>query len=153
MRKLIIKSLTNYKSKNLVLFISVNKGWFISRFNQYNSTLEALIFGYIRLYKLWFKLKGYGYKWKYLPISEKQNRFVLFFKLGLTHKIIFYLLINLKCKLRKKILTYKHRNTNFLRLKLQFFYYFYKRFLYNKKGIYIKGTYFLKKISKKKSKF
>jgi len=57
-----------------------------------------------------------------------------------------------KLKIKKKSLIIKSRINN-LFARLKFLFYFFSNFLYYKKGIYLKGTTFTFKISKRKTKF
>lgn len=48
---------------DLVIIISLNLGWLIFPVKKINNIkLEPIIFGYNRLYKFFFKLKGFGFK-------------------------------------------------------------------------------------------
>lgn len=151
------KTLSIYKCKKethqILILISLNLGWCLYQLQNFsNKQLEPLLFGYSKLYKFFFKLKGFGYKWKYL-LSLKKNKRNIFFKLGFTHRISLVVLNNLKIKLKKRRLVVKHRSISFLRDSLKFLFFLYKTYLYNKKGIYLRGTKYKLKISKKKSKF
>ena len=151
------KNLVIYKTKNLtqslLIILSLNLGWLIYPLQQYNNNqLESILFGFSKLYKFFFKLKGFGYKWKYI-LNLKKSKQNIFFKLGFTHRIALYIKTNLKIKLKKRRAIIKHRCYTYLRNKLNFLFFLYKTYLYNKKGIYIRGTKFRLKVSKKKSKF
>lgn len=136
-----------------LLVLSINLGWILLPLHSYNNLkFENILWGYTKLYKFFFKLKGFGYKWKYNLKNDILNRNI-FFKLGFTHRITLLLGINTKYKLKKKRFVIKSRSLKYLRENINFIYFLYKKYLYNKKGIYLRGTKFRVKISKKKSKF
>ena len=121
------KNLIIYKSKKKIdqylIIISLYLGWFIYPLKkQNNKNIEIILLGYNKLYKFFFKIKGFGYKWKkFLNLNKnKQN---IFLKLGFTHRINIIIKKNLKIKLKKRRLIVKHRSYLFLRnsLKLLFF--------------------------------
>ena len=151
------KNLIIYKSNKLLykflIVISLNLGWFLYplKINK-NKHLNEILLGYNKIYKFFFKIKGFGYKWKkFLHLNKyKQN---IFLKLSFTHRIVILTSKNLKMKLKKRRLIIKHRSYNFLRNNLKFLFFLYKTYLYNKKGIYVRGTKYKLKLSKKKSKF
>ena len=143
-----INSTTTY-----LVFISLNLGWLLfPLIIQKNTQVESILFGYSRLYKFFFKLKGFGFKWKYMLRLKKEKQ-TLFLKLGFTHRLAFILQKNCKYLLKKRRLIIKHRSYGFLRNNLCLLFFLYKTYLYNKKGVYLRGTKFKLKISKKKSKF
>lgn len=153
-KNLIIYNIQNYdKTSSFLIIVSLKKGWIILplKYNK-NKQLDLLIFGYNKLYTFFFKLKGFGYKWKYLLKLKDKNRNI-YFKLGFTHRISLIIIKNLKIKLKKRRLIIKSRSYLFIRNKLNLLFFLYKTYLYNKKGIYLRGTKFKLKISKKKSKF
>lgn len=158
-KNIINKNLTIYLTKNiftqnkLMIIISLKLGWLLFPLQgSRNLQLEPILFGFNRLYKYFFKIKGFGYKWKYVLMLKKKHQSI-YFKLGFTHRISLILKKDCKCKLKKKRLILKHRSNTFLRNKLNLLFFLYKTHLYNKKGIYLRGTKFKLKISKKKSKF
>lgn len=151
------KNLIIYKSKKKIdqylIIISLYLGWFIYPLKkQNNKNIEIILLGYNKLYKFFFKIKGFGYKWKkFLNLNKnKQN---IFLKLGFTHRINIIIKKNLKIKLKKRRLIVKHRSYLFLRNSLKLLFFLYKTYLYNKKGIFLRGTKYTLKLSKKKSKF
>jgi len=150
------KNLTIYKSKGfypLLIIITLNQGWLLYPLTVFkNKPIESILFGFSKLYKFFFKMKGFGYKWKYLLHlkTQKQN---VFFKVGFTHRISLLVSKNMKIKLKKRRFIVKHRSYTFLRTHLNFLFFLYKTYVYNKKGIYLRGTKYKLKISKKKSKF
>jgi len=150
------RNLTIYKSRGLnqvLILLTFNLGWVLYPLKSYrNVQLESILFGFSKLYKFFFKIKGFGYKWKYLLHLKKRQQNV-FFKLGFTHRVSLLVSKNMKVKLKKRRLILKHRSYFFIRNHLKFLFFLYKAYLYNKKGIYLRGTNYKLKISKKKSKF
>ena len=151
-KKVIIYKITTLSYFNFILTLSINKGWIVTPlFYLYNKHIENILFGFIRLFKFNFKLKGFGFKWKYLINCKKQQ--LIFFKVGFTHKIILLIKKDSKYELKKQKILVKNRSYFFLRNYLNFLFILYKKNLYNKKGLYLKGTQFNLKLSKKKAKF
>lgn len=143
---------TTYQ-KNFVIFISVNLGWNMININQNkNIFLSNILFGYNKLYKFFFKIKGFGYKWKY-NLNYINSKNSIFLKIGFTHRIAILIKKNVKYKMTKKRFIIKNRSYKFIRNNLNFIFILFKQFLYNKKGIFLRGTKYKIKISKKKSKF
>lgn len=151
----IVNKLTTYKfitraGKNL-LFVSLTGSCVLVNLKNFNNIyISNKILPYIRLYRIIFKIKGFGFKWKHFFNLRKYKPIIL--KLGLTHRILMIMNNNALIILRKKAFTIKHRDYfDFTLLKTIF--YFYLNFLYYKKGIYLKGALFQQKVSKRKSKF
>lgn len=160
MNKTIINNnLVIYNTKNLnikntfLLIISINLGWSIIILNlNKNRHINNILFGYNKIYKFFFKIKGFGYKWKYnLNNNIKKNN--IYLKVGFTHRISIVSKKNIKYKMNKKRFIIKGRSYKLIRNNLNFLFILFKNFLYNKKGIYLRGTRYKLKISKKKSKF
>jgi hypothetical protein len=158
-RNLISKNLIMYKflspinNQKFLIVISFNLGWLIFPIKfEYNKQLDSILFGYNRLYKFFFKLKGFGYKWKYF-LTVKKSKQIIFLKVGFTHRIALITKRNSLLKLKKQRLIIKHRSYASIRNRLNFLFFLYKTHLYNMKGIYLRGTKFKVKLSKKKSKF
>ena len=78
---------------------------------------------------------------------------IIYLKLGFTHRLALIVKINSKYKLKKRRFTLKSRSYCYIRTHLNPLFFLYQKYLYNKKGIYIRGTEYKLKISKKKSKF
>lgn len=153
-KNLILYSIKNlYKLEEFLILISINLGWilFPLKVNN-NKKLEPILFGYNRLYKFFFKLKGFGFKWKY-NLNLQKHKQTIYLKLGFTHRLALITKNNSKYKLKKKRLIIRNRSYSYLRHNLYLLFFLYKTYLYNKKGIYLRGTKFKLKISKKKSKF
>ena len=153
-KNLIIYTIKNLNTqKNYLLILTLKLGWLLLplRINK-NLQLNKIIFGYNRLYKFFFKLKGFGYKWKYCPQLNNKKQ-IIQLKIGYTHRVTIILKNNCKSKLKRRRLILKHRCYTYLRNNLNLLFFLYKTYLYNKKGIYLRGTKFKLKISKKKSKF
>lgn len=157
----------NTLNKNLILYnikpcnqnfkilvvISFNLGWNIIKIKNNNNTIISnTLFGYSKLYKFFFKLKGFGFKWKY-NLNPKNHLNTIFFKIGFTHRVAIIIKKNIKYKMTKKRFILKSRSYKYIRDNLNFIFFLYKNYLYNKKGIYLRGTKYKTKISKKKSKF
>lgn len=156
-KNIINKNLIIYKIKTLLqtnlLIISINLGWILLPINiSKNISIDLILFGYTKLYKFFFKLKGFGYKWKY-NLNQTTHSKTIFFKLGFTHRIALITKNSNKYKLKKKRFIIKGRSYSNIRNNLNFIFFLYKTYLYNKKGIYLRGTKYKTKISKKKSKF
>lgn len=159
-KNLLNKNLIIYKisifwktSNNFLILITPHNGWIIfPLYNSKNKQLESILFGYNRLYKFFFKVKGFGFKWKYQVALNKLHQTV-FLKLGYTHKIALLPSKNHKYLLKKKRFIIKSRSYTYIRNNLNMLFLLYKTYLYNKKGIYLRGTKFKLKLSKKKSKF
>lgn len=161
MRKnLLNKNLIIYKIFNptggtlkYMLLISITKGWILLPLKcTYNLYFESILFGYNRLYKFFFKIKGFGFKWKY-QIGLKQKGQPIYFKLGYTHRIALLPHTDSKYVLKRRRFILKNRSYTYIRNSLNLLFFLYKEYLYNKKGIYLRGTVFKLKLSKKKSKF
>ena len=145
-------NILNKDNKILTLIITLKLGWILCPLKiSSNLHLEPILFGYVRLYKFFFKIKGFGFKWKYFFLKNTINS-IVYFKLGFTHRIALWIKNSL-CKLKKRRFIIKHRSYSYLRNNLNLLFFFYKTYLYNKKGIYLRGTKFKLKLSKKKSKF
>ena len=152
-KSVIIYKIDTNSTFNYLLILSINKGWLLIPIcTLYNKSTENILFGYIRLYKFNLKIKGFGFKWKYL-ITLKKVHTTIFFKLGFTHKILLLSKKNTNYFFKKQKFVIKNRSYIFLRNYLNIIFVLYKKNLYNKKGIYLKGTKFKLKLSKKKSKF
>lgn len=149
----IYKIKTLEKQKNYIMMMSINMGWIFLPINeQKNLFLNNILFGFNKLFKFFFKLKGFGYKWKYnLNLNKKQIN--VFFKLGFTHRITLITPRDVVFKLKKKRFIIKTRFYENTRNNFKFLFFLYKNYLYNKKGMYLRGTKFKIKLSKKKSKF
>jgi hypothetical protein len=159
-KNLLNKNLILYKFSNLaiiqqtyLILISVNNGWvLIPLLQKKNLLLENIIFGFNRLYKFFFKIKGFGFKWKYqIGLNKKKQN--IYFKVGYTHRISLIPANNSKYILKKRRFIVKNRSYKYIRNYLNLLFLLYKDYLYNKKGIYLRGTEFKLKLSKKKSKF
>lgn len=153
-KNIIIYNNINVFSNNIFLIIiSLRLGWSLIKLKQNNNlAINNLLYGYNKLYKFFFKLKGFGYKWKYnLNNNIKKNS--IYLKLGFTHRISVIIKKNIKYKMNKKRFIIKSRSYKLVRNNLNFLFILFKKFLYNKKGIYLRGTKYKIKISKKKSKF
>jgi hypothetical protein len=159
-KNLLNKNLILYKFTNSCLtqqaylvLISITKGWVVLPLS-YNSNLqlECILFGYNRLFKFFFKIKGFGFKWKY-QIGFKKKFQTIYFKLGYTHRLALLSNGNSKYILKKRRFIVKNRSYQYIRNYLNILFLLYKNYLYNKKGIYLRGTEFKLKLSKKKSKF
>lgn len=83
---------------------------------------------------------------------DKQKE-IIYLKLGFTHRLALIVKNNSKYKLKKRRFTLKSRSYCYIRTHLTSLFFLYHKYLYNKKGIYIRGTEYKLKISKKKSKF
>lgn len=153
-KNLIIYSAKNSEIKNnILLFMSINIGWGLINLNLKNNLyITNILFGYNKIYKFFFKMKGFGYKWKY-NLSNRPKKINIYLKVGFTHRISIITKKNIKYKMNKKRFIIKSRSYNFIRNNLNFMFILFKSFLYNKKGIYLRGTKYKLKISKKKSKF
>lgn len=153
------KNLVIYKIKQkntpntFLILISLKLGWLVYNLTfYYNKQLNIILIGFLRLYKYHFKIKGFGFKWKYFVRFKKQKS-MIYLKLGLTHRITFLILKNSKCKIKKKRLILLHRSYIFIRNFFKILFFCFQTFIYNKKGIYLRGTLWKLKLSKKKSKF
>lgn len=158
-KNIINKSIVIYNNGNVfsnnifLVVISLRLGWGIIKLSKNNNlTINNILYGYNKLYKFFFKLKGFGYKWKY-NLNNNQKKNTIYFKLGFTHRISVVIKKNIKFKMNKKRFIIKSRSYKLIRNNLNFLFILFKRFLYNKKGIYLRGTKYKIKISKKKSKF
>lgn len=136
------------------VILSINYGWSIISFTDLKlfNFNDSLFLGYLRLYRIKFKILGFGYRWQGI-FNGKKRVLPLCIKLWNTHKIIFHLTSNLKCYWKRKVLHIKHRVINYLLTNLKLFYLYYRYFVYFKKGIFLKGIFLKLKINKKKIKF
>lgn len=157
----------NIVNKNIILYkvtqittnqiyciiISLKLGWILWPLKTKNNyILNTTITGHLRIYKFHFKIKGFGFQWFYFWHFNKQKS-TFYFKLGLTHRIALLIYKNTKCKTKKKRLILWHRSYFFLRQFFNLLFFSYKTFLYNKKGLFLRGTRWKLKLSKKKAKF
>lgn len=156
---LLNKNLVLYKinqknvQKKYIILISLKLGWILFPLvKYYNKQINTISHGYVRIYKNFFKIKGFGFKWKYFFHFKKQKS-TIYLKLGLTHRLSFFISKNTKCKIKKKRLILISRSYNYLRMFFSILFFSFQTFLYNKKGIYLRGTQWKLKLSKKKSKF
>lgn len=153
LKQLIIYKIT-YKLLSFLLIISINKGWlFLPLFIYKNNKIENILLGYIRLYKFSFRVKGFGFKWKFQQFKKYEKIKFIFLKVGFTHRIVLLVKSNSKYFLKKKKFVVLNRSYFFIRKYLNLLFFLYKSYLYNKKGFFLKGTKFILKLSKKKSKF
>jgi len=155
---LLLKSLIMYKIKtnlsSFLLILSINKGWTIfPLFFFSNKKLENLLFGYVRLYKFSFKVKGFGFKWKFIQTEKIKKTQIIFLKVGFTHKVVLLVKENSRYLLKKRKFILKNRSYNYIRNSLNLLFFLYRLYIYKKKGFYLKGTNFKLKLSKKKTKF
>jgi len=76
------KNLTIYKSKSItsaLIIVTLNLGWLLFPLKNFNNKqLEPILFGFSRIYKFFFKMKGFGYKWKYLLHLKRMGRNIFF---------------------------------------------------------------------------
>lgn len=154
-KNIVLYNIKKNKNTNdsLIMIISLNMGWniFTLKSNR-NMNISNILLGYTKMYKFFFKLKGFGFKWKY-DLNLKTIFHNIFLKIGFTHRVSIIIDNNTKYKMTKKRFIIKNRSYRYIRNNLNFIFFFYKNFLYNKKGIYLRGTKYKTKISKKKSKF
>jgi len=63
-KNLIIYSIKNkINAKTILIFISLKLGWLLLPLNlSKNSNINTIVYGYNKLYKFYFKIKGFGYK-------------------------------------------------------------------------------------------
>lgn len=149
----IYKIIHTNKPKNYLILLSLKLGWILfPLFQSYNKQIQNIVPGYLRLYKNHFKIKGFGFKWKYFYHFKKQKS-TIYLKLGFTHRLSFVISKNNKCKIKKKRLILLTRSYSYLRIFFSILFFSFQTFLYNKKGIYLRGTHWKLKLSKKKSKF
>ncbi len=158
-KNILNKNLVLYKIQQLntkqhyLILISLQLGWILLSLKFfYNTQLNQIIFGYLRLYKAYFKIKGFGFKWKYF-LHFKQKKSTIYLKLGLTHRISLLIGKNNKCIIKKKRFILMNRSYLQIRKIFHILFFCFQTFLYNKKGIYLRGTKWKLKLSKKKSKF
>jgi len=144
----------NSLNTNLYLIIlSLKLGWFLFKLKKNKNQSSTIFFlGYLRLFKFNFKIKGFGFKWKYF-LRLKTYKSTIYLKIGLTHRVALKIFSNNKCIIKKKRLTFFNRSYLYIRKNYHILFFCFQTFLYNKKGIYLKGTKFKQKLSKKKSKF
>jgi len=92
-----------FDSSLLFIFISLGKGSFLrcSNSQELSNVLQFLVFGYMRLYKLLFKIRGFGFKWKHNYLLSKYSS--LYLKLGFTHRLVILPNHNSIYKCKKKI--------------------------------------------------
>jgi len=155
---LLLKSLIIYKIKtnllSFLLILSINKGWIIfPLFFFCNKKLENILLGYVRLYKFSFKVKGFGFKWKFIQTAKIKKTQIIFLKVGFTHKVVLLVKKNNRYSLKKRKFILKNRSYRYIRNSLNLLFFLYKLYMYKKKGFYLKGTTFKLKLSKKKTKF
>jgi hypothetical protein len=156
----------NYNKKLLGVVISSIQGWGIINYkykigliknkivylsSQYTKNIfnrfESLVFGFQRGYFQYVQLKGIGYKFILANL-------VLSLKLGFSHRSLFINGLNLKCVfVTKYLLKINSRSLNQLKKISFFFNKTRKHNIYNKKGIFIKGSIIQTKLSSKKLKF
>jgi len=141
----------NYMKTFFLLIVSALRGWgiFSVNYNFFNSfwNVQLQIMGFLKLFTLWFKIKGFGFKFIRLKngISIKE---------GFTHRILLLNLRNAKIMyLSKAAFQIKSRDIVKLQFSLAYLLYYYKKIVYKKLGIYLKGIIFKLKLSKKKLKF
>lgn len=158
-KNILNKNVTLYKikqintSNNYLILISLKLGWIMLPLTKmFNTHLNIISMGYLKIYKYHFKIKGFGFKWKYFW-HFKRKKTTIYLKLGFTHRIAFLIIKNNKCKIKKKRLILINRSFMYLQKIFNILFFCYQTFLYNKKGIYLRGTRWKLKLSKKKSKF
>jgi hypothetical protein len=156
----------NYNKKLWGVIISSLKGWGIIKYKNivslikskkvclfpfYNESIfdsfNSFIFGFQKGYFQYLSLKGVGYK--FTVINN-----ILATKLGYSHRILFITKLNIRCNyVTKYLLKINSRNLKKL-IKVSFFFFkSRKQSIYNKKGIFIKGSIFKIKLSSKKLKY
>jgi len=103
--------------------------------------------GFYLCYLQYLKIKGMGFK-----LSLCKNR--IFFRLGQSHRIIYYLANNFKALFYNKLLIrLESRNLDKLKKAIFNLLKIVRKNSYKKKGLFIKGSIVKVKVSSKKSKF
>jgi len=134
-----------------LLLISNLRGWVLfcltNKFYDSFFNIGLCFLGLLRCFSIGFKIKGFGFK--FLRIKNGIN-----IKVNFTHRILLFNPTNHKILYQSKtFFRIKARNIKLTRLALYYLFIFYKKVIYKKLGIYLKGTLFNLKLSKKKLKF
>jgi ribosomal protein L6P/L9E len=145
-----------------LIVISILFGWMVLKidstfllFNKVNKLLFQVythfyirnFFGYYRLFFQYLCLKGMGYK--FVSVGS-----YLILKLNQSHRIICKIKKNIQYfYLNKQALLIKSKSLELVKTIIFFFQKFGKMNLYKKKGVFLKGSFFVCKISSKKNKF
>jgi len=138
--------------KKIFLFISINRGCIMVPFCPINNMyFSFILFNYIRLNKVFLRIEGFGFKWKQSYDTKKFKP--IYLKLGLTHRVLLLCSKDIKCVLTRKRFKLRHRFSFCFDLLFKFLFRFYLNFVYYRKGIYVRGTMFKKKLPKRKSKY
>jgi hypothetical protein len=138
--------LVNYKYK---ICLVKDKFFYLFPFysNDIFNSFDSLVFGFQKGYFQYLQLKGMGYK--FILTNN-----ILALKVGYSHRILFMSSLNIRCiYVTKQLLKINCRSLNQLKTVSFFFLKARKQNIYNKKGIFIKGSIFQTKLSSKKSKF
>jgi len=95
-----------------------------------------------------FRVKGFGFR--FVSFYGKG----VYLKLDYTHKVCIIPIKNHKIRYRHKYkFLIKGRNIDILKSTFQFFIFFLSQKAYKKLGIFLKGTIYKAKLSKKKTKY
>jgi hypothetical protein len=127
----------------------VLRGWAVLKnYNtKCNFNLQLTLFGLNRLWKFWFKIRGFGFK--FIKIKEG-----ITIKANFTHRILLLSMKNCKMSYNSKSLfNIQSRNIHHLWDSLFYLLFYYRNIVYKKLGVYLKGTLFKLKLAKKKLKF
>lgn len=152
--------------KIIGLFLSASKGWGLINF-KYKATLvkekelhlfpildkssitwtQSIVLGFKKGYFQYIYLKGMGFKF----ITVKN---IIILKLGFNHRILFLPVLDTQITyISKYLLKIDCRSIAQLKQIVHSFLMTRKNNLYKKKGIFIKGSVYILKLSSKKSKF
>jgi len=133
------------------IIISIRYGWFfikIDALNPTHSNINRYFLGISRLYIMCFRVKGFGFR--FVSLYNKG----IYLKLDYTHKLCILPITNHKIRYKHKYkFLIKGRNILLLKSIFSFFIFFLLRKVYKKLGIFLKGTIYKAKLSKKKTKY
>jgi len=132
-----------------LILSSFKYGWFLYQIiaSRLEGNIGCLLLGLLRLYAFKFKVKGFGFKF----IKFKKG---LSIKLGYTHRILILVSSNQKLIFKNKYFFISYtRNIVKIKQLYNFLFFYVTQNPYKKLGIFLKGSIYKVKLSKKKSKF
>jgi len=147
---LMLYTIKNPVRKNFI-FLTSYIGWSFNSliYGCSNWNLLNSLYNLSSLSLLFFKIKGFGFKFSKLNLIK-----ILIIRANITNRILFFCNSNISFMLinKRKVLLLS-RNIHFLKASLFRFIFYFKKFKYKKLGVFMKGTIFNLKVSKKKKKF